>query len=54
MAWIDWLIVIGLNGSIIAYGFYLARGNQSSADWFLAGRSLPWWIHWYLDVRHRH
>ena len=44
MAWIDWLIVIGLNGSIIAYGFYLARGNQSSADWFLSGRSLPWWI----------
>jgi SSS family solute:Na+ symporter len=44
MAWIDWLIVIGLNGSIIAYGFYLARGSQSSADWFLGGRSLPWWI----------
>jgi SSS family solute:Na+ symporter len=44
MGWIDWLIVIGLNGSIIAYGFYLARGNQSSADWFLGGRSLPWWI----------
>jgi len=33
-----------LNGSIIAYGFYLARGSQSSADWFLGGRSLPWWI----------
>ncbi|MFP6647843.1 MAG: hypothetical protein VB817_00185 [Pirellulaceae bacterium] len=44
MAWIDWLIVLGLNGSIIAYGFYLARGSQSSVDWFLGGRSLPWWI----------
>ncbi len=44
MVWVDWLIVIGLNGGIIAFGFYLARGNQSSADWFLGGRSLPWWI----------
>ena len=44
MEWIDWLIVLGLNGSIIAYGFYLARGSQSSVDWFLGGRSLPWWI----------
>jgi len=41
---IDWLIVIGLNGGIIGYGFYLARGVRSSADWFLAGRQLPWWI----------
>ena len=27
MVWIDWLIVIGLNGGIIAFGLYLARGN---------------------------
>ncbi len=40
----DWLIVILLNGSIIAYGIFLSRGVQSSADWFLAGRSLPWWL----------
>ena len=41
---IDWFIVLALNGAIVAYGFYLARGVRSSADWFLAGRSLPWWI----------
>lgn len=41
---LDWLIVIGLNGTIVAFGFYLARGVRSSTDWFLAGRSLPWWI----------
>ena len=40
----DWLIIIGLNGSIIAYGFYLSRGVHTSADWFLAGRGLPWWL----------
>lgn len=42
--WIDWLIVILLNGVIVAFGFYLARGVRSTTDWFLAGRSLPWWI----------
>ncbi|MCH2213271.1 MAG: hypothetical protein MK110_18375 [Fuerstiella sp.] len=41
---IDWLIVVLLNGSIIAYGIWLSRGVSSSADWFLAGRSLPWWL----------
>lgn len=41
---LDWLVVVALNGSIIAFGFYLARGLKSSSEWFLAGRSLPWWI----------
>jgi SSS family solute:Na+ symporter len=44
MTLLDWLIVILLNGSIIAYGIYLSRGVHSSADWFLAGRALPWWL----------
>ena len=44
MTTLDWTIVIGLNGGIIGYGLYLARGLRSSTDWFLAGRSLPWWI----------
>ena len=41
---IDWLIVILLNGSIIGYGVWLSRGVHSSADWFLGGRALPWWL----------
>jgi SSS family solute:Na+ symporter len=40
----DWLIVAVLNGSIIVYGIYLSRGVKTSTDWFLAGRSLPWWM----------
>ncbi|QDT41497.1 Sodium/glucose cotransporter [Gimesia alba] len=43
MSWLDWLIVFVLNGSVIAFGFYLARSTKSSSDWFLGGRSLPWW-----------
>ena len=40
----DWTLAVGLNGTIILYGFYLSRGVHTSADWFLAGRSLPWWL----------
>lgn len=43
MTALDWLIVVVLNGSIIAYGLYLARGTETSGQWFLAGRTLPWW-----------
>ena len=39
----DWLIVFLLNGSVIAYGFYLAGGTKSSSEWFLGRRALPWW-----------
>lgn len=44
MTFFDWSLVVLLNGSIIAYGIYLSRGVKSSADWFLAGRTLPWWL----------
>jgi len=44
MTAIDWLLVLVLNGSIVAYGFYLSRGVKTSTDWFLAGRTLPWWL----------
>jgi len=43
MTLVDWLIVLLLNGAVIGYGFYLSRGTKSSSDWFLGGRSLPWW-----------
>ena len=43
MTILDWFIVLIVNGSIIGYGLYLARGTHSSSEWFLAGRSLPWW-----------
>ena len=44
MSWLDWLLVLAFNGPIILYGFLRSRDTKSSADWFLAGRSLPWWI----------
>ena len=44
MSWLDWSLVLALNGPIILYGLRRSRDTKSSADWFLAGRSLPWWI----------
>lgn len=40
---IDWAIVLVLNGAVIGYGLYLARGTHSSSEWFLGARALPWW-----------
>ncbi len=41
---IDWLLVILLNGICIGIGVFQSRGPQTSTDWFLAGRTLPWWM----------
>lgn len=43
MTWIDWLIVLLLNGSVIVYGLVIGRGAKTSGDWFLGRRSLAWW-----------
>ena len=43
MTVIDWLIVLIVNGTVIGYGIYLARGTQTSGEWFLGARALPWW-----------
>ena len=32
------------DSSTILYGLYLSQDVRSSADWFLAGRQLPWWL----------
>jgi SSS family solute:Na+ symporter len=40
----DWIIVLAFNAPIIIYGLIRSKDTRSSADWFLAGRSLPWWM----------
>lgn len=44
MGFLDWAIVLAVNGGIILYGILRGRGTKTSADWFLAGRTLPWWM----------
>lgn len=31
-------------GSVLALAFWKSRGGKSSVDYFLGGRSLPWWL----------
>ena len=44
MTAIDWIIVLALNGPVILYALLKSGGTRDSKDWFLAGRTLPWWI----------
>ena len=44
MTTLDWIIVLALNGPIILFALVKSGGTKTSKDWFLAGRTLPWWI----------
>ncbi|MDA7628759.1 hypothetical protein N8843_08995 [Verrucomicrobia bacterium] len=44
MTLLDWSIVIFLNGAVIVYALKLGRNTKTSGDWFLAGKTLPFWI----------
>jgi SSS family solute:Na+ symporter len=42
---LDWLIVLAYLAGSLWIGFWLQkRSSGSSGDFFLAGRSLPWWV----------
>ncbi len=41
---IDYAVVALYAVGTLALGFYLGRGMRTGRDYFLAGRSLPWWI----------
>src|SRR3954447_6807010 len=40
---VDWAVLAGYFALMIAIGFAVARGKQSTREYFLAGRSLPTW-----------
>lgn len=42
--WIDIALIIIYLAGITIFGFYFSKRVKSSADYFIAGRSLPWWI----------
>lgn len=44
MTLLDWVIVFGLTGSVFVYGLARSRKTKSVVDWFLAGRTLPFWV----------
>src|SRR5438105_4715776 len=45
MRLIDWLIVAAYMVAALSIGLYLhKRGSKSMVDFFVSGRSLPWWL----------
>ena len=40
---VDLAIVLGYLGCVLAFGLWVGRGQNSTVDYFLGGRSLPWW-----------
>ena len=45
MIWIDWAIVVAYLVFALGLGLYLSRqGSGSLVDFFVSGRSLPWWL----------
>ena len=42
---VDWLIVVGFLAVILLIGVLAsARAGRSSAEYFLSGRSMPFWL----------
>lgn len=42
---LDWIIIIGFISSVIIIGSWAAkRASKSSSDFFLSGRTMPWWL----------
>ena len=44
MSTLDWTVVVVLNLFVFGYGAIKSRGTKSDVDWFLGGRTLPFWI----------
>jgi SSS family solute:Na+ symporter len=45
MHWLDWLVIAGYFGILLALAWWVIRRNKDTADdYFLAGRNLAWWI----------
>lgn len=43
LSWIDYLVIAGYLGAITAFGSWFARFQKTTRDYFLTGRTVPWW-----------
>jgi SSS family solute:Na+ symporter len=44
LTWLDALVFVGFFVLVVVSSIYQSREEKTSADYFLAGRSLPWWM----------
>jgi SSS family solute:Na+ symporter len=43
LTWLDYAIIVGYLVAITLFGSYFARFQKTTRDYFLTGRSVPWW-----------
>jgi SSS family transporter len=43
LSWADYLVIGGYLAAITAFGSWFARFQKTTRDYFLTGRSVPWW-----------
>ena len=41
---LDYAVFLGFYAVVVGFALWKSRGERTSADYFLAGRSLPWWL----------
>jgi SSS family solute:Na+ symporter len=44
LSWLDLLVIAVYLLSIVVLGLWVGRGERNATDYFLAGRSLPWYL----------
>jgi len=43
LTWLDYAVIAGYLIAITLFGSYFARFQKTTRDYFLTGRSVPWW-----------
>ena len=43
LTWLDYAVIVGYLIAITLFGSYFARFQKTTRDYFLTGRSVPWW-----------
>ena len=41
--WLNWTVLCTYLAALVGMGFYFAKREKSTDDFFLAGRRIPWW-----------
>ncbi len=44
LTWLDALVFVGFFALVVGFSISRSRDERNTADYFLAGRSLPWWM----------
>jgi Na+/proline symporter len=43
LTWVDYAVIGGYLIAITLFGSYFGRFQKPTRDYFLSGRSVPWW-----------